>query len=224
MIRVLVLDRDRATCQALAAGLAASEDMEAVETALSAEEALEIIDREEVDMVVASGNLRANAVMELARTLRGREERPCLVVTGVAPSDAVIVRYLEAGVDAYLTEELSMSGLLLVLRLLDRGEVLVSPRTARRMVERLHAMADLLEESGVDLAGLSRLTPREEEVLDLLGRELTNKEIAERLYIGVGTVKTHVHSILDKLEVRDRDEARKVLILSRAREREDGAG
>lgn len=224
MIRVLVLDRDRATCEALATGLAAAEDMEAVATALSAEEALEVIDREEVDTVVASANLRADAVLDLARTLRGREERPCLVVTGIAASDAVLLRYLEAGVDAYLTEELSMSGLLLVLRLLDRGEVLMSPRTSRRLVERLHAMADLLEESGVDLAGLSKLTPREEEVLGLLGDELTNKQIAERLFIGVGTVKTHVHSILDKLEVRDRDEARKVLVLSRVRAREEERG
>jgi DNA-binding NarL/FixJ family response regulator len=67
-----------------------------------------------------------------------------------------------------------------------------------------------LETGIVENAGL---TPRELEVLELLGQNLTNQEIAEHLVIEVGTVKNHVHSILDKLNVNTRDEAATYLAL-----------
>lgn len=218
MIRVLVLDRDRATCESIAAGLAASEDVESAGTALSVDEVLAVLGRpgKRVDVVVASATLRNDGALELARRFRGEDDAPSLVVTGLEATDAAIVQYLEAGVAAYLTDELSLSGLLLILRLLDRGEVLVAPPTAHLLIRRLHDLASLLEGSGMDVSALSELTPREEEVLDLLGKGFTNKEIADELYIGVGTVKSHVHSILKKLNVRDREEARKVLLLSRS--------
>lgn len=182
-------------------------------------EALEVLDRPgaSIDAVVAAADLSGDDALRLAGQLRGGPDAPFLVITGLPPSDPILVQYLEAGADAYLTEELSLGGLLLVLRLLDRGEVLVAPPTAHLLVRRIHAMADLLEASGVDVSAMADLTSREKEVLDLLGHRLSNKEIAKRLYIGVGTVKSHVHSILGKLDVRDREEARKVLLLARSR-------
>jgi len=217
VIRVLVVHRERSTAEGIAAGLGASDDVESAGSARDVATTLQEVERpgSRIDIVVASADLPGNGVLELAETLRGRENRPALVVTGLPSTDAVLVRYLEAGVDGYLTDELSLSGLLLVLRLLNRDEVLVGPSTARLLVRRLHALAGLLATSGLDLSALSELTPREGEVLDLIGEGLTNREIGRRLFIGVGTVKSHVHSLLGKLDVRDREEARKLLILSR---------
>lgn len=222
MIRILVLARDQATCDGLAAALSAAEDMESGGTARTADEVRSALKRPgpRVDAVVAAAELPGDDALVLAREFRGREDAPWLVVTGLPPAHATLVQYVEAGADAYLTDDLSISGLLLTLRLLRRGETLLSPPTARRLIRRLHALADLLDSSGVDVSAMARLTPREREVLDLVGHGLTNKEIGRRLFIEVGTVKTHVHAILSKLEVRDREEARSVLILART----DAAG
>ncbi len=218
MIRVLVLDRDRATCEGIAAALSAAEDVTAAHTAVSPEEALHLLGKPgvEVDVVVGSARSDGASVLGLARTFRGEEEAPRLVVTGLPENHGVILSYLEAGVDGYLTEELSLAGLLLVLRLLAREEVLISPRTAYRLIQKLHLLNRMLDGKGFDLSSLSTLTQREEEILELLGKQLSNKEIARRLFIGVGTVKTHVHAIMRKLGVGSREEARDLLILARA--------
>jgi len=86
-------------------------------------------------------------------------------------------------------------------------KVFVSPKIAAAMMERLSDLAQMfsdVENSVTDDAGL---TPRELEVLELIGEGLTNQQISERLVIEVGTVKNHVHSILEKLNVGSRGEA-----------------
>lgn len=222
MIRVLVVHRDLATGQAIASGMAA-EDVESVGSARGREEMIEFLDQPgaKVDIVIATAATGSAEALELAESLRGRDPRPKLVVTGLPSSDAVLIRYMEAGADAYLTEDHSLAGLLLIVRLLARGETLVGPSTAHLLVKRIQGLSALLAPSGIDLSAISDLTERESEVLALLGANLTNQQIAKRLFIEVGTVKSHVHSILSKLDVRDRAEARKVFILSRS-ESDDG--
>jgi len=208
----------------MARALDDEEDLHAVAAVTTVDEVLRLAawERKGVELVLVSGHLPEAEAMRLARTLRERSPAPEIVVTGLDDSDATALPYLEAGVDAYLGEEVSMAGLLLTLRLLRRGEVLLPPRVARKLVRRVHELAVLCDRAGMDASRLAELTPREEEVLDLLGRRLSNAEIAERLFIEVGTVKTHVHSILEKLRVETREEAARYLVLAGSGEEGDG--
>ena len=217
-MRILVVYPDQATGEGIVSGLSAAPEVEHAESVRTVEGAVELLARPTVrfDVVVVSAGRSDDDALALATRFREGEDRPDVVVTGLPNVDGAILRHVEAGADAYLTEEISIEGLLMVLRLLDRGEVLVAPSTARALISRLHAMAALLDRSGIDVSAVASLTPRESEILALLGERLTNKEIAERLFIGVGTVKSHVHAILKKLDVRDREEARRVLIVARA--------
>jgi DNA-binding NarL/FixJ family response regulator len=90
-----------------------------------------------------------------------------------------------------------------------RGEALVSPEIAGALVSRITELTEVrpIPEYRYRLDQVADLTPREQEVLDLIGEGLSNQEIADHLVIEVGTVKNHVHSILNKLDVSDRDEA-----------------
>ncbi|MGK7311529.1 MAG: LuxR C-terminal-related transcriptional regulator [Candidatus Longimicrobiales bacterium M2_2A_002] len=215
-MRVLALDRSRSTCEGLAAGLGAEEGVEVRGTVFSVEEALGAVDGAgDVDVVVTTMNLGEAEILELARTLRDRDDGPGLVVAGLPPSPSVIARYLEAGVDAYLTEEISIEGLGLVLSLLDRGEVLIPPPVAFHLVRRLQGQAGLLDRTGLDVSRIGTLTDRERDVLEEIAAGASNQEIADRLFIEVGTVKSHVHAILKKLDVAGRREARRLLILHR---------
>ena len=222
--RIAVLDPDRAAAEGMARALDDEEDLHAVAAVTTVDEVLRLAawERKGVELVLVSGHLPEAEAMRLARTLRERSPAPEIVVTGLDDSDATALPYLEAGVDAYLGEEVSMAGLLLTLRLLRRGEVLLPPRVARKLVRRVHELAVLCDRAGMDASRLAELTPREEEVLDLLGRRLSNAEIAERLFIEVGTVKTHVHSILEKLRVETREEAARYLVLAGSGEEGDG--
>lgn len=218
MIHVLVLDRDRVTAESLAGALSAAEGIRAERIALSAREVLETVARPcmKVDVVVATAHLPEEEILGLATELREADKGHHLVVTGMPTSEAVILRYLEAGVDAYLTEDLSLAGLLLVLRLLAREEVIVSPAVARRLIRRLHDVGRLLAPmAAADIRGLDRLTPRERQILEFLARERSNKQISRELHISIGTVKSHVHAVLKKLGVSRRQEARRVLLATR---------
>src|SRR6266700_6127207 len=87
------------------------------------------------------------------------------------------------------------------VRIVDAGDALLGPHTTRRLIERFLASPP---PHAPRPAALDTLTDRELEVMGQTARGLTNREIAERLYIGEGTVKTHVARILTKLGLRDR--------------------
>ena len=81
------------------------------------------------------------------------------------------------------------------------------------LMEKMRELAELSAQHELDPDALAQLTPREMEVLQLIGEEYTNKAIAQALVIEVGTVKNHVHNILDKLDVTSREDAAAYLSL-----------
>jgi DNA-binding NarL/FixJ family response regulator len=114
---------------------------------------------------------------------------------------------VEAGAAGYVLKDDSLEDLVKTVRAVQDDEVSVSPKIASAMMERLSDLAQMfsdIENSVTDEAGL---TSRELEVLELLGDNMTNQQIADQLVIEVGTVKNHVHSILEKLNVSSRGEA-----------------
>ena len=106
-----------------------------------------------------------------------------------------------------------------VERLLDnvraahQDEALISPTIAAALMNQVAELAQISTQYTLDPQVVADLTAREREVLSLIGDGLTNQEIAERLFIEVGTVKNHVHNILKKLDVNSREEAASYLSL-----------
>jgi len=216
--RLLIMDRDRITCEAMVQALDGARDFEVAGYGHDPEEIQALMADEEVDFVVASAHLPTEDVLEVCRWLRREHtgEFPHVVVTGLPPDDAVILRFLEAGGAAFTMEDFSVEGLRLALRLLARGESVFPLRLQHLMSLRLSELAELVRDRGLNPDTLSELTAREGEVLLLLEKGLTNREVARRLFISEGTVKSHVHQILRKLNVRNRKEAVRVLRLQRA--------
>jgi DNA-binding NarL/FixJ family response regulator len=100
-----------------------------------------------------------------------------------------------------------------------RGKTLLSPSLAAVLMARLAELATCFEEMKPGLNQDLNLTPREREVMELLGQDFSNQEIADQLVIEVGTVKNHVHSILSKLNVSNRREAATYAATTRVRNR-----
>jgi DNA-binding NarL/FixJ family response regulator len=107
----------------------------------------------------------------------------------------------------YILKDSSLREFLEAIRLAQKGEARVSTKMAGSIMERLTHLARILAAVETKVDGDVHLTSREMEVMHCIGQGLTNREIAARLVVEVGTVKNHVHNILEKLNVGSRDEA-----------------
>jgi two-component system, NarL family, response regulator LiaR len=133
------------------------------------------------------------------RRLRERVPDTRVVVLTSFASDDQVIPAVQAGAAGYLLKDVDPSGLEAAVRLVHEGEALLDPQIAGRVMEEVaHPPAS---------GDLASLTPREREVLALLGRGMSNRELADTLVVSEKTVKTHVSNILMKLGVHDRTQA-----------------
>jgi two-component system, NarL family, nitrate/nitrite response regulator NarL len=125
-----------------------------------------------------------------------------IVALGVHETVDELLAFAEAGVSSYVTSEQSLDDLVATLERAARGEALCSPRMAAALLERVGELAWEREPSGDPI-----LTAREVEIVELVDRGLSNKQIARELCIELATVKNHVHHILAKFKVTGRAQA-----------------
>jgi DNA-binding NarL/FixJ family response regulator len=118
--------------------------------------------------------------------------------------DEYVYEALHAGASGFMLKDAPPEELLAAVELVARGDALLAPAITRSVIEEFVRRA---RPDPQPLPQLSELTPREREVLELLARGLSNAEIAQRLVVSDGTVKTHVARVLSKLELRDRVQA-----------------
>jgi DNA-binding NarL/FixJ family response regulator len=147
-----------------------------------------------------------------------------LIITGQEDEEA-IMRYVEAGIIGYLLQKEPVEEQMRKLRAASQDEALVSSGMAARLishVSELEAQKGSGEEP--ESQDLGQLTNREEEVLGLVAQGLTNREIAQALFIAEGTVKSHIHRILGKLDAINRHEAAAAFLWARAQERAPVSG
>jgi DNA-binding NarL/FixJ family response regulator len=116
--------------------------------------------------------------------------------------DEYVVEALRAGASGFLLKDVRAADLVEAIRVVAGGEAMVAPAVTRRLLERfIHHLPD---DSVIRPGALEQLTGRETEVLRLVARGLSNVEIAAELVVTEATVKTHVHHLLTKLDLRDR--------------------
>jgi DNA-binding NarL/FixJ family response regulator len=208
---VLVDDQGlvRAGFQAL---LDSEEDIEVVGQAADGQTGLELVRRTHPDIVLM--DIRMPVLDGLAATARITAD-PALTGTRVVvlttfELDEYVFGALRAGASGFLLKDVEPTDLLTAVRVVAGGEALLAPRLTRRLIEAFVAGGGGVAATGdgavAPAAGqsLEELTPREREVLALVGRGLSNAEIAERLVVSPLTAKTHVARLFAKLPARDR--------------------
>jgi two-component system NarL family response regulator len=172
------------------------------------EYALQFLQTQKADVALVSVGLPNQDALKLTRTIM--ENSPSMKVLALGLSEENhhnTLRYIEAGAAGYILKDSSLQELMEVIRLAQKGEAQVSTRMAGAMMERLFRLARMFSAVENKIDGDVRLTARELEVLQFISEGLTNQEIAARLVVEVGTVKNHVHRILEKLNVSSRQEA-----------------
>ncbi|MFI8183514.1 response regulator [Actinacidiphila glaucinigra] len=171
------------------------------------------------EAVAEAGRLRPDVVLMdirmpimdgLEATRRILEQIPeCRVlILTTFDLDRYVYTALSVGASGFLLKDVTPEHLAAAVRLVDTGDALLAPSITRRLVERFASGAAAAAQDGPSAhAGLAALTPREREVLTLLGRGLSNLELAAELTLSEATVKSHVARIFAKLALRDRAQA-----------------
>jgi DNA-binding NarL/FixJ family response regulator len=145
--------------------------------------------------------------LELTATLAEQYPDVKVIALGLIESEARVLQFVEAGGDGYVAKDDSVDVLLKRIRAAYRDRAVVSPEIAAALMSQVARYAQLFSEVEAGLHEGVNLTPREYEILELIAEGLSNREIADLLVIQVGTVKNHVHSILQKLDVSSREDA-----------------
>jgi two-component system NarL family response regulator len=208
LINVLLVIEVRLIGNIFASVLEDERDMEVAGCVFTEEDALEFLPTRNVDVVLVSAGLPNQGALRLTRTIMDSWPSTKVLAVGLTEEHQhEALRYIEAGAAGYILKDSSVKELVEAIRLAQKGEAQVSTRMAAAMMERLFRLARMFSAIEHKVDGDVRLTSRELEVLQFIGQGLTNQEIAARLVVEVGTVKNHVHRILEKLNVSSRQEA-----------------
>lgn len=201
-ISTLLVDDHPVVREGVAAMFETADDFRVAGEADTGEEALELYEKTRPDVVLLDLELPETSGVEVARNILERWSDARIVVFTAYDDDERVVEAVRVGVKGYLLKGTPREELFEAIRTVDRGGSLLDASATEQLLEHVQGGAD----DGGDL------TEREREVLGHLADGSSNGEIAEALYISERTVKFHVSSILEKLEVDNRTEAATVAV------------
>jgi DNA-binding NarL/FixJ family response regulator len=197
---VLIADDQPLVRAGLRAILETQPDIAIAGEALDGLDAVELARRRGPDVVLMDVKMPRLDGIEATRRIVAENAVAVLVLT-TFDLDEYVYEALRAGASGFLLKDAPPESLISAVRVLAAGEALIAPAITKRLIERFAQIAPPAE---TPPAALQELTPRELEVLVLIARGRSNREIAEALVLSEATVKTHVKRVLAKLGVRDR--------------------
>lgn len=206
MIRLLVADDQTAIREALATLLDLFDDVEVVGQAADGAEAVRLAAERGPDVVLM--DLRMPGLDGIEATRRLAEQQPdiSVVVLTTFADDESVLAALSAGARGYLTKDSGRDDIHRAVQAAAAGQAVLDPLVQQRLI------AAASKSTPTAVAAPLDITPREREVLGLIGAGLPNAAIAQQLFVSEATVKTHINNLFAKLNLRDRAEAVRLAI------------
>ncbi len=203
MIRVLIADDQRVVREGLSMVLGLLNDVEVVGTAADGAEAVTLACAVHPDVVLMDLRMPRCDGVEATRRLRSEAPEVKVVVLTTYSDDRSVLEALRAGARGYLTKDAGGEQIRQALRQVLDDHAAIDPAVQRHLIDAIAGNAQGVPRSEFP----DGLTPREAEVLSLMAGGLSNAEIASRLVVSEGTVKSHVNHLFAKIDARDRAQA-----------------
>ena len=207
-VRVLTADDQRVVREGLAMLLGLLPDVEVVGTAANGEEALAMAGELRPDVVLMDLRMPKVDGVEATRRLRASHPEIKVVVLTTYADDRSVIEALRAGALGYLTKDAGADEIREALQRVADGQASLDPAVQMHLIEAITTTNATSDPPATSITELpDGLTPREAEVLGLIGAGLSNAEIAAQLFVSEATVKSHVNHLLPKIGARDRAQA-----------------
>jgi DNA-binding NarL/FixJ family response regulator len=205
-IRIVLVDDEQMVRQGLRMILESEDDLEVVGEAGDGPTAVELARRLDPDVVLMDIQMPGMNGLDATRAIVafGREDSSRVLVLTTFDLDEYVYEALRAGASGFLLKRTPAADLVAGVRVVAAGDALLSPSVTKRLIGEF-ARRPAGDRPAPDV--LDELTDREREVLGLVAHGLSNREIAEKLFLSEGTVKTHIKRIFFKLDLRDRTQA-----------------
>jgi NarL family two-component system response regulator LiaR len=198
-IKVLIVDDHQVVRQGLRTFLELHEDIYVIGEAQDGQEAVKLVRQYKPDVVLMDLVMpRMDGISATQQVLALDSAIKVIVLTSFSEDEKVFPA-IQAGAASYLLKDVSPDDLVEAIRAVHHGEARLHPDIARKLMQQVSQMHNITHDSPID-----ELTGREQEVLRLVARGRSNREIAQELFISEKTVKTHVSNILGKLHLEQR--------------------
>lgn len=204
VIRVIIADDQTLIRESLAVLIDIEPDIEVVGQAPDGASAVKLTQQLRPDVVVMDIRMPILDGLEATRRLMAESVPPRILILTTFDRDEYLFQAMKAGASGFLLKDVRRGQLAAAIRAVVLGDALIDPHVTRRLIERFCLLPAPV--SGTPVA-LRVLTERELEVLRLIAEGLSNADIAERLFVGLSTIKTHVAHILAKLQLAERAQA-----------------
>ncbi len=200
VIKVLLADDEEIYREGLARILKEQEHIEIVSQCSNGRDAVQEAKETEPDVALIDTNISNYDSGEAARQINKSSPKVKVALLTDSENEQELFSAIETGVTGYLLKDMKIGDLVKSIELIGKGEVVVSPPLGEKLVGKF---ASMKEKEAEAQAGL---TDREIEIIKLMTKGATNKEIAETLFITENTTKVHVKNILEKLQLRNRQQ------------------
>ncbi|MBG7605566.1 MAG: response regulator transcription factor [Actinobacteria bacterium] len=204
MIRVMLVDDQEMVRVGFRMILEAESDLSIVGEAADGAAAIEIAKRAKPDVILMDVRMPRVDGIEACAAIRDQHPSTMVMMLTTFDLDDYVHAALRAGASGFMLKDAPAEQLVEAIRVIARGDALLAPSVTRALIDEIARLPDTSVDS---FPGVGELTERELDVIKLMARGESNREIADDLFVGEATVKTHVGRILAKLGARDRVQA-----------------
>jgi DNA-binding NarL/FixJ family response regulator len=205
-IRVLLVDDQALFREGLETLLSVHKDIQVVGQAGNGQEAVEVAAKVQPDVVLMDVRMPVLDGVRATSLLKKTQPQCRVIVLTTFDDDEYIFDALRTGAVGYLLKDVASVQLVEAIRAAARGKSILDPSVAAKVIAEFTRVSSMVPTAQMEQL-IEPLSERELEILSLIARGASNKEIADQLYIAEGTVKNHITHILGKLGVRDRTQA-----------------
>ena len=206
-VTVLIVDDQRLVREGVASLLEIQEGITVLGTAVDGSQAVQQAVANPPDVILMDVRMPVMDGITATRQIKRRLPHCQVLMLTTFDDDEYIIRSLQAGASGYLLKDIPAEDLAQAVRLVDAGIYQLAPSVAGKLVGQLAERPQKQQSGKTRDAAVDELTDRELQVLCLIATGATNREIAQELVVSEGTVKNHVSSILNRLNLRDRIQA-----------------
>ncbi len=204
MIKVIIADDQELIRQSLQIVLETKEDIEVIGTAKDGREVISLVRKEKPDVILMDVRMPEMDGVQCTKIIKDQYPQIKIIILTTFDDDEFVFSALKHGASGYLLKGISMDELEQAIHTVHAGGAMINPDVATKVVDFFSEMAQSNYDVMIQPENISDITDAEWDIIKLVGRGMSNKEIAQHLKLSEGTVRNYLSTILSKLNLRDR--------------------